>query len=92
MLDGLAYSYDALEPHIDAETMRLHHDKHHQSYIDVLNKAIAPYPELDNMTIEDLLAHLNELPEEIRDAVRNSAGGSNQSIWFGMGISRNGSR
>ena len=86
-LPVLGYSYDALEPFIDAETMRLHHDKHHQGYVDLLNKAIANYPEFDNTSIEDLLEHLNDVPEEIRAAVRNSGGGhaNHQLLWKVMG-------
>jgi superoxide dismutase, Fe-Mn family len=82
-LPALGYSYDALEPYIDAETMRLHHDRHHQGYVDVLNKAIANYPQFDNTTIEDLLEHLTEVPEEIREVVRNSGGGhaNHQLLW-----------
>ena len=86
-LPALGYSYDALEPCIDAETMRLHHDRHHQGYIDLLNKAIANYPQLNNKTIEDLLEHLNDVPEEIRAAVRNSGGGhaNHQLLWKVIG-------
>jgi Fe-Mn family superoxide dismutase len=86
-LPALGYSYDALEPCIDAETMRLHHDKHHQGYVDLLNKAIANYPEFDNTTIEDLLEHLNGVPEEICAAVRNSGGGhaNHELLWKVIG-------
>ena len=86
-LPALGYSYDALEPCIDAETMRLHHDKHHRGYVDLLNKAIANYPQFDNMTIEDLLGHLNDVPEEIRTAVRDSGGGhaNHQLFWKVIG-------
>ena len=86
-LPALGYPYDALEPCIDAETMRLHHDKHHQGYVDLLNKAIANYPQFDNTTIEDLLEHLNAVPEEIRAAVRNSGGGhaNHQLLWKVLG-------
>ena len=59
-ISPLGYSYDALEPCIDAETMQLHHDKHHRSYVDLLNKAIENYPQFDNTTIEDLLEHLDQ--------------------------------
>ncbi len=86
-LPALGYSYNALEPYIDPETMRLHHDKHHQGYVDLLNKAIANYPQFDNTTIEDLLEHLNDVPEEIRDTVRNSGGGhaNHQLLWQVIG-------
>ena len=88
-LPALGYSYDALEPFIDAETMRLHHDKHHQGYVDSLNKAIANYPQFDNTTIEDLLEHLSDVPEEIRAVVRNSGGGhaNHQLLWKVIGPS-----
>ena len=74
-LAPLPYAYNALEPFIDEPTMRLHHDKHHQTYIDNLNKAIEGHPKLAGKTIEQILAGLNELPEDIRTAVRNNGGG-----------------
>ncbi len=82
-LPALAYPYDALEPYIDAETMRLHHHEHHRTYVDLLNGAIANYPQFDNTTIEDLLGNLNDVPEEIRPLVRNSGGGhaNHQLLW-----------
>jgi Fe-Mn family superoxide dismutase len=86
-LPPLDYSYDALEPCIDAETMRLHHDKHHQNYVDGLNKAIANYPQFDKMPIEDLLRCSGEAPEEIRAAIRNSGGGhaNHELLWKVIG-------
>ena len=86
-LPALGFSYDALEPYIDAETMRLHHDKHHRGYLDLLNKALANYPQFHHMTIEDLLEHLNEVPQEIRNTVRNSGGGhaNHQLLWKVIG-------
>ena len=63
-LPPLRFPYDALAPYIDAETMELHHDKHHQAYVDNLNKAIAPYPQLAELTAEDLLRRLEQVPEE----------------------------
>ena len=86
-LPPLPYAYDALEPFIDAETMRLHHDKHHQSYIDKLNQAIEPYPQYNDMLIEDLLRHLDQVPEEIRTTVRNNGGGhaNHQFFWKVIG-------
>jgi superoxide dismutase, Fe-Mn family len=86
-LSALGYSYGALEPCIDAETMWLHHDKHHQGYVGLLNEAIANYPQFDNTTIEDLLEHLNDVPKEIRDAVRNSGGGhaNHELLWKVIG-------
>jgi superoxide dismutase, Fe-Mn family len=83
----LPYDYEALEPHIDAETMRIHHDKHHQAYIDNANKALADYPKLLEMPVEALLADIKKVPEKIRQGVINNAGGhSNHSIfWTIMG-------
>ncbi len=74
-LPPLPYSYDALEPYIDAETMKLHHDKHHATYVENLNKAIVDYPELQNQTVEAMLGNLDNVPEAIRQKVRNNGGG-----------------
>jgi Fe-Mn family superoxide dismutase len=80
-LPPLPYAPNALEPYIDAETMTLHHDKHHAAYVNNLNKAIAPYPELQKKSLEELLGNLDAVPAEIRTTVRNNAGGhSNHSI------------
>ena len=86
-LPPLRFGYDALEPYLDAETMELHHDKHHQAYVDNLNKALAPYPHLADLTIEDLLCRLDEVPETIRTAVRNNGGGhaNHQFFWEILG-------
>jgi superoxide dismutase, Fe-Mn family len=83
----LRFAYDALEPYIDAETMELHHDRHHQTYVDNLNKAIEPYPHLADLTIEDLLSRLDQVPEAIRPAVRNHGGGhaNHQFFWEILG-------
>lgn len=82
-LKSLPYAYDALEPFIDKETMHLHHDKHHQAYVNNLNKALENYPELHNKTLIELLQNLNELPEEIQTAVRNNGGGVlNHNLFF----------
>ena len=72
---ALPYDYAALEPHIDAETMKLHHDKHHQAYVNNLNAAIEKHPDLAKHAAEDLLRNLNNIPEDIRTAVRNNGGG-----------------
>ena len=82
----LPYPYDALEPHIDEQTMRLHHDKHHQAYVDNANKALAG-TEWEDRSVEGVLAELEILPEEIRTAVRNNVGGhANHSLfWEVMG-------
>jgi len=78
----LPYPYDALEPHIDEQTMRLHHDKHHQAYVDNANKALAG-TEWENRSIEDILASLDVLPDDIRAAVRNNVGGhANHSLFW----------
>jgi Fe-Mn family superoxide dismutase len=92
-LPPLRYAYDALAPHIDAETMELHHDKHHQAYVDNLNKAIEPYPQLADLTTEDLLRRLDQVPEEIRAAVRNHGGGdvNHQLYWDILGPKAGGS-
>jgi superoxide dismutase, Fe-Mn family len=71
----LSYDYNSLEPHIDAETMTFHHDKHYAAYAKNLNLAIADFPELKTKTAEDLLKNLDEIPEKIRSTVRNNGGG-----------------
>ena len=82
-LPQLPYSYDALEPHIDAQTMQIHHGKHHQGYVDNLNKALADHPDLQSKTVEELLKGLNSLPEAIHTAVRNHGGGhANHSLFW----------
>lgn len=74
-LPKLAYSFDALEPHIDAQTMEIHYSKHHQTYVDKLNAALEKYPELQDKPVEELLKSLNSLPTEIKTAVQNHGGG-----------------
>ena len=82
-LPPLTYGYEALEPYIDAETMHLHHDKHHQSYVDKLNAAVAGHPEVAGKTVYELVANLDAVPEPIRKAVRNNGGGhANHSFWW----------
>src|ERR1019366_2229298 len=84
-LPPLPYAYDALEPNFDAQTMRLHHDKHHQTYVNNLNAAVAAHPELAGKTVEQLISNLGALPEAARTAVRNSGGGhANHSFWWPM--------
>src|SRR5436189_6389884 len=84
---ALAYAFDALEPHIDAKTMEIHHDKHHAAYVANANKALEAHPELAKKTVEELLWGINTVPEDIRTAIRNNAGGhANHSIcWSIMG-------
>jgi len=77
----LPYDYDALEPHIDEETMRLHHDKHHQAYVDNANKALEG-TEWADRPVEEILQSLDALPEDIRTAVRNNAGGHANHSFF----------
>ncbi len=82
-LPPLPYDYDALEPHIDERTMRIHHTKHHQGYVDNLNRALMDHPELHAMPIQELLWSLDDVPDEIRDAVRNNGGGqANHSMFW----------
>src|SRR5690348_932447 len=82
---ALPYAYDALEPHIDAQTMQIHHDKHHAAYVTNLNKAVAEDAELGKKSVEDLVKNLNSIPEKIRTAVRNQGGGHyNHSIFWRM--------
>lgn len=84
-LPPLPYSYSALEPAIDAQTMEIHHSKHHQAYIDKLNAALANHPDLAAQSLEDLLSNLNALPEDIRTAICNNGGGHyNHSLFWQM--------
>ena len=81
-LPPLPYDYSALEPHIDEQTMRIHHDKHHQAYVDNANKALAGTEWEDN-PVESVLASLDAMPEDIRGAVRNNAGGhANHTLFW----------
>jgi len=84
-LPPLPYSFDALEPHIDARTMEIHHDKHHAAYVTNLNKALAEFTDLGNKPVEELLKGLNALPEKVRTAVRNNGGGHyNHTLFWQM--------
>lgn len=83
VLAPLPYPPDALEPHLDAQTMSLHHGKHHAAYVKNLNQAVAPYPELASRPVESLLAGLDTLPEAIRTTVRNNGGGhANHALFW----------
>lgn len=86
-LPPLPYAFNALEPHIDARTMEIHHDKHHAAYVANLNKALEGHASLQGQSVEDLLHHLQDVPEGIRTAVRNNGGGhANHSLfWQVMG-------
>jgi superoxide dismutase, Fe-Mn family len=81
-LPPLPYAHDALEPYIDAETMQIHHGKHHQTYVNNLNAALEKHPELQGKPIEQLIADLNAIPEDIRTAVRNNGGGHANHAFF----------
>jgi superoxide dismutase, Fe-Mn family len=82
-LPPLPYSFDALEPFIDAKTMEIHHDKHHNAYVTNLNKALESAPDLGKLSIEDLCAQIAKVPENIRTAVRNNGGGHlNHSMFW----------
>jgi Fe-Mn family superoxide dismutase len=83
----LPYDYNALEPHIDEQTMRIHHDKHHGAYVNNLNTALEKHPELQNKSVEDLIRGINTVPEDIRTAVRNNGGGhvNHTMFWEIMG-------
>ncbi len=89
---ALPYAYDALEPSIDKETMTLHHDKHHATYVTNLNAAIEKHPELAAKSAEDLLSDLASVPEDIRTAVRNNGGGhvNHSMFWMIMGPGKGG--
>ncbi len=81
-LPALPYAYDALEPHIDEATMRIHHTKHHQTYVDKLNAALDKHPDLFTKNVEELVKHLDAAPEDIRTAVRNHGGGHWNHTFF----------
>jgi Fe-Mn family superoxide dismutase len=82
-LPPLPYAYDALEPYFDAATMHLHHDKHHQAYVNNLNAAVTAHSELVGKSVNELVANLNTLPEAVRTAIRNQGGGhANHSFWW----------
>ena len=74
-LPALPYDFAALEPHIDAQTMQIHHGKHHAAYVNNLNAALEKHPDLQGKSAEDLIRSLNSVPDDIRTAVRNNAGG-----------------
>ncbi len=91
-LPALPYAHNALEPHIDETTMQIHHGKHHQAYINNANAALEKHPELQNKSVEDLLKNLSAVPEDIRTAIRNNAGGhANHSLfWTVLGPGKGG--
>ena len=81
-LPPLPYAYDALEPTIDTATMQIHHDKHHAAYVNNLNVALKGYPELSALSVEELIADLDAVPEAVRTAVRNNGGGHANHTFF----------
>jgi Fe-Mn family superoxide dismutase len=84
-LPALPYAFDALEPHIDARTMEIHHGKHHQAYVTNLNAALEKAPDLAGASLDDLLADLSKVPESIRTAVRNNGGGHwNHALFWSL--------
>lgn len=85
-LQPLPYAHDALEPYVDKETMHFHHDKHLQTYVDNLNKTLADYPDYQNWSLPELIVRQKELPETIRTAVRNNAGGVYNHIMYFEGL------
>ncbi|MBI1280224.1 MAG: superoxide dismutase [Anaerolineaceae bacterium] len=91
-LPALPYATNALEPHIDARTMEIHHGKHHNAYVTNLNKALEAYPDLQSKSIEQLLTSLDSIPEAIRGAVRNNGGGhyNHSMFWQIMGPGKGG--
>ena len=85
ILPPLPYSYSALDPYIDSQTMMTHHDKHHAGYVKNLNAAIAKHPELKGKTVEELLLNLDSIPDDIRNTVRNNGGGhANHTIFWSI--------
>lgn len=90
-LPALGYAVDALEPHIDAQTMTIHHDKHHQGYVTNLNNAVANAPDLKTRSVEDLVKNVNTLPENVRTAVRNNGGGHFNHTMFWASLKKGGS-
>jgi Fe-Mn family superoxide dismutase len=91
-LPPLPYRKDVLEPHIDARTMEIHHDKHHQTYVNNLNAAIEKAPELEGKSLDDLMRQINTVPEAVRTAVRNNGGGhwNHSMFWEIMGPGKGG--
>ena len=89
-LPPLPYDYNALEPTIDEETMHLHHEKHHNTYVTNLNSALEQHPDADPGDIDQLLANINDVPEDIRRAVRNNGGGHSNHAMFWQIMSPNG--
>ncbi|MEQ1910329.1 MAG: superoxide dismutase [Vicinamibacterales bacterium] len=90
-LPALPYAADALEPHIDAQTMTIHYDRHHATYVTNLNTALASYNDLKTRPVDDLVKNLDTLPEAVRTAVRNQGGGHLNHSWFWTSLKKGGS-
>jgi len=90
-LPALPYAFDALEPHIDARTMEIHHGKHHAAYVNNLNAALDKHPKLFELSVEELVRDLSRVPEDIRTAVRNNGGGHANHAFFWPLLSASGS-
>jgi Fe-Mn family superoxide dismutase len=91
-LPALPYDFAALEPHIDAQTMQIHHGKHHQAYVNNLNAALEKAPDFAGLSLDDLMKNLNTVPESVRTAVRNNGGGhwNHSFFWESMGPRKGG--
>lgn len=88
----LPYEYDGLEPYIDAETMRLHHNRHLQTYVDKLNDILSKYPQYQSLSLEQLLVSADSMPSEIRSSIRDNAGGVYNHIFYFMNLKNPGSK
>src|SRR4026207_1830197 len=86
----LTYAFDALEPHIDAKTMEIHHDRHHKTYVTNLNTALKPHTDLHKKTLVDLIRGVKEFPADVQMAVRNNGGGHLNHSMFWMMMAKNG--
>ncbi len=91
-LPALPYAFDALEPFIDAKTMEIHHDKHHQTYVDKLNAALEGQQDLEGKTVEELITNLDAAPEAVRTAVRNHGGGHYNHSLFWTSLAKDGGK
>jgi Fe-Mn family superoxide dismutase len=92
VLPELGYEFGALEPHIDAKTMEIHHDKHHGAYVEKLNAALEKHPDLQNKKIEDILSGIKDMPEDIRTAIQNNGGGHHNHTLFWESMKPGGSQ
>ncbi len=92
VLPPLPYAFDALEPHLDAQTMQIHHDKHHAAYVAKLNAAVAGHADLAALPVEELLRRLETLPAEVRTAIRNQGGGHANHSLLWTSLARDGAR